>query len=65
MFRRLSIAQWFLITGAAFAVIGLLIWALLPIHLALPPYLFTPVLALGYGAYCRRSEWNGRIEGRE
>ncbi len=65
MFAGLSIARCFLITGAAFALVGLLLWAFLPVHLTLPPYLFTPLLALGYGFHCWRSTRTGRIETRE
>lgn len=65
MVAGFSIARCFLIAGAALAIVGLLLWALLPIHLTLPPYLFTPLLALGYGFYCWRSARTGRSETRE
>ena len=48
------IARFFLVAGAALLVIGLLLWALLPIHLLMPPYLFAPLLAIGYGFWCWR-----------
>jgi predicted membrane metal-binding protein len=65
MLAGLSIARCFLILGAALTVIGLLLWAFLPVHLALPPFFFTPLLALGYGFYCWRSARTARIETRE
>jgi hypothetical protein len=51
----LKIARFFLIAGGTLLVAGLLLWALLPIHFTLPPYLLTPLLALGYGAWCWRA----------
>lgn len=46
------IARWSLIGGGVLVVISILLWALLPIPSMAPPYLFTAVLALGYGAFC-------------
>ena len=45
-------ARWFLIGGAALAVIGLVLWRVLPVTMEFPPYLVTAALALGYGAFC-------------
>jgi hypothetical protein len=52
MLAGFSIARCFLLAGAALAVTGLLLWLWLPVRLVLPPYFFTPLLALGYGFYC-------------
>jgi hypothetical protein len=49
----LSMARWFLIGGALLAVIGLVLWFVLPFSSTFPPYLPTALLALGYGAACR------------
>ena len=54
MLAGLRIARFFLIAGVALLVMGLLLWALLPIHLTMPPYLFASLLALGYGSWCWR-----------
>jgi hypothetical protein len=59
------IARLFCYAGGALFVVGLLLWWLLPVHSALPPYLFSPLLAVGYGLYCRRRAQPGRIEARE
>ena len=56
MSEPLFIARFFLIGGGLLVVIGLILWFVLPISSALPPYLVTAVLALGYGAACR---WPG------
>ena len=48
-------ARWFLIGGGALAVISLVLWWELPIAMSFPPYLMTALLALGYGAFCLRS----------
>ena len=45
----------FLAMGAGLLVLGLLLWALVPISSPVPPYLVTPLLALAYGAWC----WHG------
>jgi hypothetical protein len=64
MFAGLSIARCFFIAGATLMVASLLLWALLPVHLVLPPYLFTPLLALGYGFTCWRRDRRSRVETR-
>ena len=56
MLAGLKIAHFFLIAGGALLLVGLILWAVLPIHLTLPPYLLAPLLALGYGAWCWRSD---------
>ncbi len=48
----IPIARYFLIGGLALALIGLALWWALPFPLPLPPYLFTALLALAYGAVC-------------
>jgi hypothetical protein len=58
------IARWFCIAGGALLLLGLALWIFLPIHFVLPPYFFTPLLALGYGIYCWRRA-HRRIEPRE
>ena len=45
-------AHWFLFGGGALALLGLILWETLPIQPALPPYLITALLALGYGLVC-------------
>jgi hypothetical protein len=55
MLSGLKIARFFLIAGGVLLLAGLLLWAFLPFHLTLPPYLVAPLLALGYGAWCWRS----------
>jgi predicted membrane metal-binding protein len=65
MLPGFRIARFFLILGGALALAGLLLWALLPVHLSQPPYLFTPLLALAYGFHCWRRTRGGRIEPRE
>lgn len=48
------IARFFCLAGGALALTGLVLWMALPMHMALPPYFFTPILALGYGIWCWR-----------
>jgi hypothetical protein len=55
MLAGLMIARLFRLTGGVLLLIGLLLWAFLPIHLVVPPYLLTPLLALGYSAWCWHS----------
>ncbi len=64
MLAGFPIARWFLLGGAVLGVASLLLWALLPVHLSLPPYFFTPLLALGYGFYCWRRARRHRIKAR-
>lgn len=47
-------ARLFLVGGGLLAVIALILWFMLPIAAMFPPYLVTALLALGYGAFCRR-----------
>jgi hypothetical protein len=54
--ERLSMTRLFLASGALLAVVGLVLWFVLPIPSMFPPYLATALLALGYGGYCR---WRG------
>jgi hypothetical protein len=49
-----SMARFFCLAGAALALISLVLWIALPIHFVLPPYFFTPLLAVGYGLWCWR-----------
>lgn len=42
------------IVGLVLAVLGLVLWYVLPIRPMLPPYLATALLAMAYGEYCRR-----------
>ena len=62
MSERHFIARWFLLGGGLFAVLGLVLWFVLPIRSMFPPYLVTTLLALGYGAYCRRRERSASTE---
>ncbi len=64
MLAGFTLARSFLVAGATLAVVSLLLWALLPVHLALPPYFFTPLLAFGYGLFCWRRTRNTRVETR-
>jgi len=48
------IARFFCLAGGALALLGLILWAALPMHLTLPPYFFTPILAVAYGVWCWR-----------
>ncbi len=50
------IARLFLLGGAALAFAGLVLWFALPISSPLPPFVLTPLLALGYGAVCWRQQ---------
>ena len=50
--RHFSMAQGFLLSGAALALLGLILWVILPVRTALPPYLVTALLTLGYGLIC-------------
>jgi hypothetical protein len=57
--ERLFMARLFLTAGAVLAVIGLMLWCVLPIRPMFPPYLVTALLALGYGAACRWGRFSG------
>jgi hypothetical protein len=46
------LARWFLLGGATLALVGLILWFVLPIRQGMPPYLPTALLALGYGTAC-------------
>jgi len=48
--ERSFLARWFLVGGAALAVLGFALWLTLPIPLSFPPYLPTALLALALGA---------------
>jgi hypothetical protein len=67
MIAGYSMARFFCVTGAVLAFIGVILWIVLPIHFALPPYFFTPLLAVGYGLWCwrRPRPQAGRKEARE
>jgi small basic protein len=54
MLERLFMARLFLTAGGLLAVISLVLWFSLRIPSMFPPYLATALLALGYGAVCRR-----------
>jgi hypothetical protein len=60
MLERLFMARLFLMGGALLAVIGLVLWFVLPVPSMFPPYLVTGLLALGYGAACW---WRSRSPG--
>jgi hypothetical protein len=61
--RHFSTAHWFLLGGGVLALLGLILWAALPIKSSLPPYFLTPLLALGYGLFCLIT--NGPTETRK
>jgi hypothetical protein len=65
MSASLWIARFFSFAGGALFLLGLILWWLLPIHFTLPPYLFSPILAIGYGTYCWKRAERPRIEARE
>jgi hypothetical protein len=67
MLAGFSIARFFCFAGGALALASLILWAVLPMHMTLPPYFFTPILAVGYGAWCWRRirARAGRKEARE
>jgi hypothetical protein len=48
-----SFARYLLIGAAVLAVIGLVLWRVLPVPMPVPPFVFTALLAAGYGGY----EW--------
>ncbi len=50
----LFIARLFWIVGGVLTVLGAVLWFMVPIRPMFPPYLATALLALGYGAWCRR-----------
>jgi hypothetical protein len=52
MSERRFMARLFLIGGGLVAVLGVLLWFVLPIPAMFPPFLLTALLALGYGIYC-------------
>jgi|HubBroStandDraft_1064217.scaffolds.fasta_scaffold254357_2 hypothetical protein len=61
--KHFSTAQWFLLGGGALALLSLILWVTLPVKPALPPYLITALLALGYGLLClmrKRQSGNGK-----
>jgi hypothetical protein len=67
MIAGYSMARFFCVTGAVLTLIGVSLWIVLPIHFVLPPYFFTPLLAVGYGLWCwrRARPQAGRKEARE
>jgi hypothetical protein len=52
--ENLFMARLFLMGGGALAVIGLILWFVLPVASVFPPYMVTALLALGYGGACWR-----------
>jgi hypothetical protein len=46
------IARLFWIAGGVLAVLGAVLWLVIPIRPMFPPYLATSLLALAYGAWC-------------
>jgi hypothetical protein len=60
MLERSFLARRFLLGGALLAVISLILWFILPIHMSFPPYLATALLALAYGAAVWKSSRPGR-----
>jgi hypothetical protein len=52
MTERHFIARVFLIAAAVLALASAALWWLLPIRMQVPPYVVSPVLALGYGLFC-------------
>jgi len=59
MFDRSFLARRFLVGGGILAVTSLILWFGLPIRMNFPPYLFTALLALAYGAICLKSNRSG------
>ncbi len=61
--KHFLMGYWFLLGGGALALLGLILWAALPVRSTLPPYLITALLALGYGVFCltrSRESGNGK-----
>jgi hypothetical protein len=56
MLSHLSFARFLLIGAAILAAGGLMLWWLLPVRMAFPPFLLTAVLAGAYGGYEWRRE---------
>ncbi|MCE0522514.1 MAG: hypothetical protein LV480_06350 [Methylacidiphilales bacterium] len=52
--ERLFMARLFLTVGGSLVIISPALWYLLGVPSMFPPYLVTGLLALGYGAVCRR-----------
>ena len=50
--ERLFMARMFFLGGAVLAVIGFILWFVLPIRLSFPPFLLTALLAVVYGVVC-------------
>ncbi len=50
MSQRPSFAHGLLLGGAALGLLGLILWWALPMAQSGPPFLLTPLLALGWGA---------------
>jgi hypothetical protein len=46
---HLPFAPWLLLGGVVLGGIGLVLWWMLPFSSALPPFLFSSLLAIGYG----------------
>jgi nicotinamide riboside transporter PnuC len=58
-------ARFFCLAGGTLALAGLVLWGALPIHLSLPPYLFTAVLAGAYGYFCWKKSARSAQEKKE
>ena len=52
MSEQIFLARLFLISGLVLALLGLVLWFILPITSIFPPYIVTAFIALGYGGYC-------------
>ena len=46
------IARLFWMVGGVLAVLGAVLWFVIPIRPMFPPYVGTVLLALGYGTWC-------------
>lgn len=57
-----SIVRLFLLGGGLLAILGFVLWFVLPIKLTFPPFLPTALLALIYGLIClkQRSKIDGK-----
>jgi len=48
------VVRLFLMGGGALALLGFILWFVLPVRLSFPPFLLTALLAMAYGLACRK-----------
>jgi hypothetical protein len=62
MSPRLSFARFLLGGGIILTLVSLILWWKLPLSLSFPPFLFTALLALGFGGF---ELWQTRAAGKK